>query len=361
MKYLKRKKQKPMWIVVVADVLTVALILLVFAFFHHVLPRMLVQQRSEQLQQDVTQQTQTQPDQTQAPPTEMSTQPEDTTEQSETIETTQPDPRTEWQKKFEEHFTDDVCLTDNSYSSPEVAITVEKIKTVINDNPVTYYLADIYIASVDNFQTYTAYGDVVYYGAQDPVGMTRDTNAILAINGDYITVQKEGFLVRNGEVYASNRNNSICVLYPDGIMEAYDQGTYEVEEILARNPIQVWSFGPSLLDENGQVKESYDLLNGVNGVHPRSAVGYYEPGHYCFVVVDGRQSHSVGLRMNQLAQIFADLGCKVAYNMDGGASSVMMFDQRIINKQSNSRDLGDILLITDSYFHQDMQTSEVGG
>ena len=353
MKYLKRKKKQPLWLVILADLVAIGLILVVFAFSHHVLPQILARHEA---QMNATEPTVTQPVETEPPATSEPTEPEETTEPT---EATEPDLRTEWQKKFEEHFTDEVILMPDSYSSPEVSITVETVKTEINGNPITYYLADIYIASIENFQTYTAYGDVVYYGAQDPVGMTIDTNAILAINGDYMTVQKEGFLVRNGTVYASDRNNSICVLYPDGTMEAYDQGTYVIEDILAREPIQVWSFGPSLLDENGQVKEEYDMLSGVNGVHPRCAVGYYEPGHYCFVVVDGRQKHSIGMRMNQLAQIFADLGCTVAYNMDGGASAVMMFDQRLVNKQSNDRDLGDILLITDSFYH--MTTEQEGG
>lgn len=348
MKFLKKKKKKPLWLVLIADALLIGVILVTFAFFHHVLPQIVSHYQWEQAQLNATEPPVTEPPVTEPPET---TEPEVTTEPT---EATEPDLRTEWQKKFEDHFTDEVILMPDSYSSPEVSITVETIKTEINGNPITYYLADIYIASIENFRTYTAYGDVVYYGAQDPVGMTIDTNAILAINGDYMTVQKEGFLVRNGTVYASDRNNSICVLFPDGTMEAYDQGTYEIDDILAREPIQVWSFGPSLLDENGQVKEEYDMLSGVNGVHPRCAVGYYEPGHYCFVVVDGRQKHSVGLRMNQLAQIFADLGCTVAYNMDGGASAVMMFDQRIVNKQSNDRDLGDILLITDSFYHMPM-------
>lgn len=359
MKYLKRKKKQPLWLVILADLVAIGLILVVFAFSHHVLPQMVARYEFQQAQLNATEPPATEPPETEpavtSEPTE-ATEPEETTEPT---EATEPDPRTEWQKKFEEHFTQEPILTLNSYTSPEVSITVEKIRMDLNGNPVTYYLADIYIASIENFQTYTAYGDVVYYGAQSPVGMTKDTNAILAINGDYMTVQKEGFLVRNGTVYASDRNNSICVLYPDGTMEAYDQGTYDIDEILAREPLQVWSFGPSLLDENGQVKEEYDMLSGVNGVHPRCAVGYYEPGHYCFVVVDGRQKHSVGMRMNQLAQIFADLGCSVAYNMDGGASAVMVFDHRVINSQSNDRDLGDILLITDSYFSAAMQPQEV--
>lgn len=353
----KRKKKLPLWAVCFLDILLTGAILVIFAFFHHVYPRLVAQQELEQLLQS------TEPVQTQAAPTEATvTEPVVETEApvEETTQPTEPDSRTEWQKKFADKFTDEVVMTENSYSSPEVSITIEKISTMVDGAPVIYYLADVYIASMDNFATYTAYNQIVYYGAQDPVGMTKDTNAIFAVNGDYLTVQKSGFLVRNSNVFVSDRNNSICVLYPDGTMEGYDQGTYEVEDILARDPVQVWSFGPNLLDENGKAKEEYVASSGVAGVHPRCAVGYYEPGHYCFIVAEGRKNNSVGLRLTQLAQIFEELGCQVAYNMDGGASAVMVYDHKRVNTPSNGgRDVGDILYIRDSYFGKNAEAQEV--
>ena len=364
MKYLKKKKCKPLLLVVLADLVMIGLVLCTFAFFHHVQPQLAAKCAAEQAQVSKQEAPAVQPEDAVVPeleepsasesadvPADVSTDPVEEEIPEDPIPEPEPDLRTEWQKKFEDHFTEEVVITENSYSSPEVSITIETVNTTVGGNPVTYYLADVYIASMENFKTYTAYGEVVYFGIQNPVDMTIDTNAVFALNGDYMTVQKEGFLVRNGTVYESDRNNGVCVLYPDGTMATYDQGTYVIEDILAQNPVQVWSFGPSLLDENGKVKEEYEIIYGVNGIHPRSAVGYYEPGHYCFVAVDGRQKHSVGMRLNELAQIFEDLGCKVAYNMDGGASSVMLFDQRIYNKQSNDRDLSDILLITDSFYH----------
>ena len=63
--------------------------------------------------------------------------------------------------------------------------------------------------------------------------------------------------------------------------------------------------------------------------------------------MDGRQNgYSRGLDMTQFAQLFTDLGCKAAYNLDGGQSSVMTFNQSIYNHPYlGGRDSGDILLI----------------
>ena len=347
MKYLKkRKKHMPMWAVVLLDLVLIGVILVTFAFFHHVLPAII----SEHQRQQALQNQQTTPT-TQAPP-EMTTGPTEVsdTEPQQTQAPTEPDNRTEWQKKFAEHFTDEVVRTDNSYTSPEVSITIDTVVTGEGSSKITYYVADVYVASMEHFTCYTANGEIRYFGTQPAEEMAAQSNAILAISGDFITYQKGGFLLRNGEIYAAEHNlNSICVLYPDGVIKTHVGGTYQIDEILAGNPLQVWSFGPVLLDENGQVRDHYEVSTAVSYPNPRSAIGYYEPGHYCLVIVDGRQEgHSAGMRIPQLAQVFADLGCTAAYNLDGGGTAVMLFEGDLYSRQSNGgRELGDILVITE--------------
>lgn len=341
MKYLKKPQAMAIWKLALIDLLLIGVILLTFAFFHHVLPALTSRPQNSQISvpTEPTQPSETEPtmDTTDTEPTE-----------SEAV--TEPDNRTPWQIRFADHFTDEIVITENSYTSPEVSITIDTVVTGEGGSKVTYYVADIYVASLENFKTYTAHGEMRYFDTQPALEMVQESNAILAISGDFLTYQKSGFLLRNGETYVADRNYSICALFPDGTMETYDWGAYDIEAIMSREPLQVWSFGPVLLDSQGNVRESYDVSQAVGFPNPRSAIGYYEPGHYCFVVVDGRQEgHSAGVKIPQLAQIFADLGCTAAYNLDGGGTAVMLFDQRVFSRQSNGgRDLGDILLITES-------------
>ena len=349
MKYLRKAEgNKPLavWLVILLDILLVGVILLVFAFFHHVLPRMQVQQQLQQLQQQ-QQQTpnHTKPTEStivQTEATELSTDP--------TVVTTEPDNRTEWQKKFADKFTDEVIITDTSYTSPEVSITIDKVVTGEGMQRVAYYVADVYVASIDNFKTYTPHNHMVFFDTQKAEEMAAESNAILAMSGDFLTYQKNGFLVRNGETYVADRNASICALFPDGTMETYDKGSYKVEDILAREPVHVWSFGPVLLDEQGQVRDKFDISLAVSYRNPRCGIGYVEPGHYVFITVDGRQDgHSRGMFVDEMAEVFVERGCKVAYNLDGGGTAVMLFDGDRISRQSNGqRALGDILLITET-------------
>ena len=357
MKYYKKRKKKhlPVWAVVLLDLLLIGAILLTFAFFHHVLPAIQSEIRRQEAlanKPQVTEPVETThiPETTQPMETEEPTQVTEETEPP--TEVTEPDTRTEWQKKFADHFTDEVVVTENSYTSPEVSITIDTVVVGEGYDKITYYVADIYVASLDNFVTRTAHGQMSYFDTQPPLEMAAEANAILAISGDFLTYQKSGLLIRNGEVYVSDRNYSICALYPDGTMETHDRGSYQIEDILAKNPLQVWSFGPVLLDENGDVRDRYDISDAVSYPNPRSAIGYYEPGHYCFVIVDGRQKgHSKGMRIPELAQVFKDLGCPVAYNLDGGGTAIMVFDGKVHSRQSNGgRDLGDMLVITESSY-----------
>ena len=332
------RRNRPVWQLIIQDILLTGLVLCVFATFHHVIPRL----TAKNVQMPTPSSVIGSPAPAETSAREV-TAPENTPEPTPEVI----DNRTEWQKKFEEHFTEEVVITENSYTSPNIAITMSTI-TIDDPSPTVCYVADIYIAQIENFQTYWANGQLSYYGEENSLSMAINSGAILSINGDYADNQRSGFLVRNGEIYYDDQTTyDICVLYYDGSMETFSPSEYAVDDILAKAPYQVWKFGPELLDENGQPKQSYNTSDAISWENPRSGIGYYEPGHYCFITVDGRQNgYSRGLEIERFAKLFADLGCTVAYNLDGGQSAVMTFDQRVYNQPYlGGRNSGDILLI----------------
>ena len=335
--------------IIIRDILMTGLILVVFAFFHHVLPRFTARN------------TVIKPVSTVSVSAPVTSSPEITPEPEvsdavidDPVETqalpAETDDRTEWQKKFAGKFTDQVVKTENSYSSPNVSVTIDTFSGMYNGYYQTYYVADIYVASIENFKTYFANGQYTYYGAQDAAAMARNSGAILSMNGDYCNNQKYGILVRNGEVYFDEpMEYDLCVLYYDGTVETYSPSTYDPADIIAAGAYQTWKFGPMLLDSEGKAVTSFNTTYVIEKEEaPRSGFGYYEPGHYCFVVADGRQSHARGMVLTDFAHIFEELGCIRAYNMDGGASSVLTFDGEKYNIPSGYRELGEILLIAET-------------
>jgi exopolysaccharide biosynthesis protein len=123
-------------------------------------------------------------------------------------------------------------------------------------------------------------------------------------------------VVRNGKLYRETESSAdVLVMNYDGTMQTFSPDEFDMEKIKSEGAYQVWTFGPMLL-KDGQPMTKFNST--VTGLNPRTAVGYFEPGHYCFVVVGGRQEgYSEGYTMVQLSQLMYDLGCTTAYNLDG--------------------------------------------
>jgi hypothetical protein len=71
----------------------------------------------------------------------------------------------------------------------------------------------------------------------------------------------------------------------------------------------------------------------------RTAVGINRDGNLVFVTIDKCQegplrAKSVGVTLEELAQIMKDLGCRDAMNLDGGSSSTMILKGAVINAPS---------------------------
>ena len=335
----KKRGKTPAWRLIIQDILLTGLVLCIFALFHHVIPRMGIAKAEPP-----------KPTSAALAPSESpaaAAAPENSPEPTEEVV----DNRTEWQKKFADHFTDEIVSAENSYTSPDVSINISTVTVGEGAYSSQCHIADIYIGQIENFQTYFATGSYGYYAEQSALGIDEDSGALIAINGDYCNNQTSGFLVRNGELYFSEQtSNDICVLYKDGTMATYAPDEYVVEDELQKNVYQVWKFGPKLLDADGVPMTTFNTSSPIKWENPRSAIGYYEPGHYCFVVVDGRQDgYSYGLRIPELAAIFEELGCTEAYNLDGGGSAVMVFNHEKYSRQSNGgRDLGDIIYVAET-------------
>ena len=252
-------------------------------------------------------------------------------------------------EKFSEQYTDTVVVTENSYTSPDIAIHVSEETT----GRTTYYLADIYVRDITCFQSALAqntYGS----GFRDSIeDMALLNNALLAVNGDYYGNTDEGVVIRNGVIYRANRTGcDVCVLYYDGTMKVLPGDAFSVEDAIAQGAWQAWTFGPALLDTDGSVLTSFASTNRIISANPRTAIGYYEPGHYCLVVADGR-GESAGITLPDLSQLFYSLGCKAAYNLDGGNSSIMVWDNAVINNPSGGgRESSDALLIAEVKNHE---------
>ena len=248
--------------------------------------------------------------------------------------------------KYAWRFTDEEVLTDHSYSDPTISISWDVYRDEINyDRPVTFYIADVLVQDVTSLRTAFAKGEYKQGGVKPMESIAKSNNCIVAISGDFALWHANGLIVRNGEVFRDQKMSSdLCVIYRNGTMETYEPGTIANQDILDKGPWQSWHFGPELLDHEGRPKKKFNT--GVWGRNPRSVIGYYEPGHYCLVLVDGRQGiYSGGLNMPELSELMYALGCVRAYNLDGGATAHMTWGNKVINSPSKDRKVHDVICV----------------
>ena len=226
-----------------------------------------------------------------------------------------------------------------SYADDNLRVTVTENHT----EDAVYYVADVYIRNITGFKTAFA-GNKFNGGYAMPNDMSSDHGALLALSGDCYKARPEGIVIRNGTLYRDTLSGDVCILYTDGVMESYYESGFDLDAAVARGAYQGWCFGPKLIDQ-GQVPSGYNTTDKIVSHNPRAAIGYFAPGHYCLVYVDGRGSdNSSGLTLNELSQIMIDLGCVDAYNLDGGQSSMMIFQNQIVGSPyKGGRDISDII------------------
>ncbi|NLD33342.1 MAG: phosphodiester glycosidase family protein [Clostridiales bacterium] len=232
-------------------------------------------------------------------------------------------------------------MTDTTYRSQDIAVTITKHRYEDSD----VYVADIYLASVSHLRRVFSHGRW-NKNAQRAQVLAQDARAIVAITGDYSGLLSQGLVVGNGQVLRStgNRVRDNCLIYPDGRMQTFARRELDVKAAVQSPIWQSFLFGPALLGPDGQAIDKFDSNIGV--ANPRSVIGYYAPGHYCFVLADGRQKGSRGLALVLLSRFMAELGCAAAYNLDGGQSALLWFGGQVVNNPyKGGRPLTDMVYI----------------
>ena len=233
--------------------------------------------------------------------------------------------------------TAEPVITENSYHDGNISIEITEER--IGDT--TVYLADVRLASAEHLKT--AFADNAYgRNVTDTTsGMAEAVDAILAVNGDFYGAQQSGYVIRGGVLYRSTAKKGAedLVIYADGSFGIIREAEITAQALLDSGARDVLSFGPALV-ENGEISVSVnDEVGRAKASNPRTAIAVIDELHYLFVVSDGRTSESEGLSLYELAAYLQSKGVQTAYNLDGGGSSTMVFNGRVVNNPTSGRSI----------------------
>ena len=155
--------------------------------------------------------------------------------------------------------------------------------------------------------------------------MAKNNKAYVAMTGSgvYHTYgnKNTGTTILNGKVYFKgrkiNKGGGLIGFTKDNVLMLTKDSA---KNAIAAGMDRAVEFGPFLV-VNG-VKSTFKG-NGGWGIANRSAIGQRPDGIVLFIVIDGRQSGSVGISMADLADLFQKYGCINAANLDDGGSSAL--------------------------------------
>ncbi len=239
----------------------------------------------------------------------------------------------------------------NTYKSENVAIEIDKVSKGGN----TYFVAHVHLKDVGLLKTGTYTNELGKVVKKDVVTMADQNNAVLAINTDFYTYRNSGIIIRNGKVILNDGWGEALCVYADGSMAVVNGLKSDAYDLAEQGVVNSFNFGPALIldSEIAEANISGSIIKDTK--NPRTGIGYYGPGEYLFICVDGRkEGYSNGMTIKEFAELFKEYGVEMAYNLDGGGSTTMAFMGNRVNLPQGldtyMRSVDGILLVADSVY-----------
>lgn len=271
------------------------------------------------------------------------------------VPTPTPTPRGVLDASYDGYFDlEGITEEATSYRDDMISVTYTKVEDTERQRTgktLTYFVADIYVQDPTSIRRGMQYEDSFARSNPQKIdALSKQYGAICAISGDYVTTKDKALVIWNGEVVFDSKQYAYdtLVLYRDGRMECFSpkDTALKADKLLEDGAWQTWCFGPTLLDGNGKPLEKFRLPDKIEPRNPRAVLGYYEPGHYCMVLIEGRQNgYSAGLSIEETAELMSELGCVQAYNLDGGISAQFAFQGKRVTHPLSNRTIRDIVYV----------------
>lgn len=173
--------------------------------------------------------------------------------------------------------------------------------------------------------------------------IARNNDAVAAINGGGFYDPNGtgtgrlpyGFILHEGEYLLGKDVDDVEEVDFIGFTDEGNliAGTYNKAELRRLGAREGLTFGPPLIVNGMKMITDGD---GGWGIGPRTAIGQRRDGTVLFVVVDGRQiGYSIGATLADMQNIMYEQGAEIAANLDGGSSSTLYLNGKVVNKPAD--------------------------
>lgn len=246
------------------------------------------------------------------------------------------------------------------YVSRTLHIEIERFKGKVEGRGTVWFVSDIKAKDGMLLRSFQESPEKPGKKKTRPEYIAQKNRVVYAQNGDLWTWRMEdkrypGIIIRDGQIVQEKTYKKMVEaqppldemsLYTDGRIEVHHPGEFTAQAYLDRGAYDVFSFGPILI-RDGVIDARLEKF--FTSAQPRSAIGMIEPGHYVGVMVEGRTKRSFGASLKFVAGVMKERGCTLAFNLDGGQTSAMVFMGTLVMKEptyngyTNTRNQPDII------------------
>ncbi len=243
-----------------------------------------------------------------------------------------------------------------TYADPTIAVKIQR--GVFDRGAETgceYWVASIKIAHPSQLRTAAANGfqsEMTIKGT----ALARRVNAVLAINGDYFYFTHHGYILRQGQLFLDDLRGDRDVLLID------EDGDFHIvrnpftgmvgQTIDGKQVMQAFFFGPVLV-QNGKLVRDMDLRYDMRAEERRQrmCIAQVGPLEYKCICCGPPARGNSGMNLLEFAHLVYSLGVQTAYNLDGGDSTMLIFNGQKINdpKSPDTRDIADIIYFASAF------------
>jgi len=142
----------------------------------------------------------------------------------------------------------------------------------------------------------------------------------------------DGLTMHDGQIVHNNVGDKAVNIVGFNDQGKLLLGNMTATELKEKNMREVVTFEPNLIVDGNPVVKG----DGGWGIAPRTGIGQMADGTVIFVVIDGRQpTWSIGATLRDLMHVFEDYHAVNAVNLDGGSSSELVYNAKVVNRLWN--------------------------
>ncbi|MBO2516654.1 MAG: hypothetical protein CW338_05145 [Clostridiales bacterium] len=238
-------------------------------------------------------------------------------------------------------------FTATTYHDESLDVVIEEIRYGRN----TYHLAHITVASPTQLRTVEV-GKPNQDAEEKPSLVGRKKNAVLMINGEFYTQRtKDAFIYRQGVMYQNNPDpqKDILIIDSNGDFHVFLGADQEsaIHDFIENGGdiVNAFSFGPAFAADGMTLPFDEERDNFYPNLFTQRTMICQEETRedgrksYCFIYADKathEDLHSFVAHVNESNEYGFRFIC--AYNLDGGKSSILLFNKKVIGDHSDNKE-----------------------